>query len=372
VRASGGTNNFLFVDQNGDDNTGTIDVRGNNNDAEVEQNGDDNIARIVITGDSNDSYIEQTGEDNVGTITIIGNGNEAEIEQGRTYLGEYGSYIRPADNNRASISLNGTYLDSTIRQGTSSSSGESGSFNNSATVVQTGVGNESFVRQNQSGNVARVNISGGGDTYLAENDSQIRQQNSLFVSNGTGGFSTGTPTQTNNPDTGNLADVAITGQGNESSVRQDGVQNRAIVSMLGGGSTRSTEVTGPNGGTIDAGRRAGNSSTVRQTGRGNFYEISSGGRNPGNGLNGRGNVSYVRQGSFTYGESGGTFGTNHTATVFQRGTLDTVNIRQDDNFSGATGDGRVGGSVPMSRRSASTAPSPSPRAAPTSPRSRWR
>jgi hypothetical protein len=41
VRASNGTNNSLFVDQNGDDNIGTIDVRGNNNDVEIEQNGDD-------------------------------------------------------------------------------------------------------------------------------------------------------------------------------------------------------------------------------------------------------------------------------------------------------------------------------------------
>jgi hypothetical protein len=212
-------------------------------------------------------------------------------------------------------------------------------FNNSATVTQTGTGSYSGVSQYQSGNVARVNISGGGDTSLAENYSYIGQRNTLFISNGTGGFSTGTPSATNNPDTGNLADVAIAGQGNRSSVEQNGVQNRAVVSMLGGGSTTSTAVAGPNGGAIAAGRPAGNSSTVDQRGRGNFYEISSGGRAP-SGVLGRGNVAVVNQG--TSSEGGGT---NHTATVFQRGTLDTVNIRQDDNFSGATGDGRVGGSV---------------------------
>jgi hypothetical protein len=258
VRASAGTNNYLFVEQDGDDNTGTIDVRGNNNDADIDQDGDDNVARINISGDSNDAYIGQFGEDNLGLITIVGNGNYSYIRQG-----SFGSL---ADNNQAVTNQNGTNLDSFIRQGTFS--GEAAGFNNSATVTQTGTGSDSNIRQYQSGNIARVSMSGGGDTYLAENYSYITQRNTLFQGTSTGGFTTdnGGPDSFNNPDTGNLADVAIAGQGNQSRVIQNGVQNRAIVSMLGGGSTTSTAVTGPNGGAIAAGRRAGNSSTVNQTG----------------------------------------------------------------------------------------------------------
>jgi hypothetical protein len=316
------------VDQDGDDNTGTIDVRGTSNDSDVRQRGDDNFARISVTGNRNDPDIAQFGEDNSATIVIVGDDNNAYINQGNYFGGI-------ADNNTASISLNGSYLSSQVRQGNFITT--VGGFDNSASVTQTGTGSESTVIQNQTGNRARVNISGGGNTSLAANDSYIRQGNTQFQSNSTGGFDETPPDRFNNPATGNLADVAIAGQGNTSYINQNGVQHTAIVSMLGGGSTESTAVTGPNGTEIAGGRRAGNSSTIIQSGLGNFAEISSGGRNPGNGINGRGNIAFVQQGARSVPR-------NHTATIYQRGTLDAVYVLQDDNTNGPGG-ARQGGSV---------------------------
>jgi hypothetical protein len=168
-----------------------------------------------------------------------------------------------------------------------------------------------------------------GPNSNATNRSNISQDNEVFISDGAGGFQEDEfgPNEFNNPMSGNIADVAIRGQQNESIIDQEGVQNRAVVSILSGGSGQvQAGVVGPNGNPVQAGESQGNRSFVSQTGRNNFYEISAGG------LGGQGNQTQVVQGS----GSGAGLGTNHRATVFQRGILDNLSITQNNNSGQVT------------------------------------
>jgi hypothetical protein len=363
-----GTGNTLTVTQRGDDNSATVEANGTSNVGRVNQTGDDHIADIDMTG-RNTAFIDQNEEDNRATIvqvttaTTAAAANFSGIAQG-TALGSAGTPGavggNPGENNAATVNQNGTRLSSTIEQA-AAAAGDASADNNSATVTQTGTGSSSIVRQRSSGNIARVNLSQGGQNLgvpsvnaagNSRNNSFINQTNTVLVDNtattATGDFTAGTPSAANNPNGNNNADVALAGLQNSSTVQQNGVNNLARVSMLGGG-TGNTEATadltnpanvGPNGTSLPANRREGNTSDINQVGQNLTYRASIGGVNPANGQNGRGNVANVGQGST------GTLGSGHTTFMFQRGTLDTANVTQNNNaLGGSAGTDQQGSSI---------------------------
>lgn len=359
--STGGSNNTLTVTQRGDDNSATVEANGSSNTGRVNQTGDDHVADIDMTGRLNTSFIDQNEEDNVATViqinTVSATGtsvNISGIAQG-TALGTSGTAgatgSNPGENNVAAVSQNGTRLTSTIEQAAAAAI-DASADNNSATVTQTGEGSTSTVRQRSSGNIARVNMSQGGANFgvpsadargNSRNQSTVIQTNTVLVDDAsttaTGDFVAGTPSAANNPNSNNNADVAIAGLQNSSTVQQNGVNNLARVSMLGGG-IGNTEATadltnpanvGANGTALPPNRREGNTSDVTQVGQNLTYRASIGGVNPANGRNGRGNSANVTQGS------AGTLGSGHTTFMFQRGTLDTATVTQNNNALGAGG-----------------------------------
>ncbi len=268
--------------------------------------------------------------------------------------------------------------------------GASADFN-SATVTQSGIGSSSSLSQRSNRNTARVFMADGGRNTDAavgsttsnqqRNTSVINQTNSTVVQTGTdssgngtftgGGFnSSGTPTPgQSNPNVGSNADVAITGQGNSSTVSQDGVLNNVRVSLLnGGGGQVQTGATGLGGEALQAGRRQGNSTSISQIGINHSVRVGSGGRV--NNFGGAGSVSTITQGGATAGPNGtaGNIGRNHSATVFQSGTLDTVTINQQNNsgVNTVSGTGFQNGSVADVAQRPSTARRASRSSAPTS------
>jgi hypothetical protein len=305
-----GTENDALITQRGDDNSSLIRISGNVHDAEITQQGIGHFGQIIQTGDDQNSAIFQGAFANSATVSQVGSGMSSGIVQGSFF----GLTPPVASGNVVSVSQNGTGLNSTIDQYAPPRTGSANE--NSATVIQTGVQSSSSIAQFSSGNVAIVRMAEGSPFVdfrrTGENRSTVRQEGGSSASN---------------PLTGNYADVAIRGEQNSSEVRQAGLQHRAIVSMLGGaaGLTSSAPVDPAGAGrTLPADRPLGNNSYAEQTGRGNSFEISSGGAANASTANGRGNSSHVIQ-------RNDVLANGHRSTVYQRGFFDSVAITQIDN-----------------------------------------
>lgn len=389
VSARIGSGNDLFIQQVGDDNSATITANGTGNVGFTEQTGDDHALAVDQTGDENLTFIIQGDGSNSATVVQVETGGTTGTNPGGSGAAASGGgdiaaapgafFAEPSgtfDNvsiiaqgsdvltpsgtqdpnfagrkNVLSVTQNGSNLFSQIIQ---AANGGASADNNSATVFQMGGGSDSIIDQQSAGNIARVRLSGGGVNVAAsggaaaqnrENQSSITQGNNVLIGGSTAGtFTAGTPTADNNPNSNNLADVALTGTQNSSTVDQNGIQNFARVSMLNGGAgATASGASGLGGEAIAAARPDGNGTTINQTGLNNQVRVSSGGRVQDFG--GSGNVSRITQGGET---SGTNFGRNHAAAIFQTGTLDTVTINQQNNNAfGSTVDtnGNQSGSV---------------------------
>jgi hypothetical protein len=315
--------------QRGDDSSSTIEIDGNRGSVEHEQQGDRLTSRTIQAGDDHDSRIFQSGQANSASVSQSGaGGNSSDVIQGSFF----GLTTPHGRDNVVSVTQNGTNLASSVSQHTSTSPSSPAS-SNSATVVQMGAGSTSNIGQYSSGNSAVVRIWEGGlfvsPSHRADNVSNVFQSNTSAL--------TSVPSN-------HFADVAILGQQNESHVSQSGSNHRAIVSMLGGGAgTTGSAPTDPTGEgrTVPADRGLGNSSRVEQvSGSGLFFEISVGGAASATTPRGQGNQTLVQQN-----------GTNHRATVYQRGLFDGLYVNQRNNTatsaqttantSGTQGDAKV-------------------------------
>jgi hypothetical protein len=325
IRVSG-TGNDVLVQVAGDDDSSTIDVVRDKNRVRNDQRGDKLTAVIKIDGNLNTSEIYQAGTRNSATVTQIGDSNRSIVRADWTR----------SNDNVVSVSQNGSNLSSDVTQM------ESGvavpvAFS-SVLVIQSGLGSRSLVTQSDRGNAAVVRLWDGGTGSSQPagtplNVSNISQLNSIFALDANGALVEGlrsTSAETS-PDTRNVVDVAITGRGNSSGVRQNGIQNQAIVSMLGGGGGYDPEFG-----------VEGNRSDIRQYGRGLSAEVSSGG------LGGKGNSSFIEQGSDV-----NEIAHDHTALAWQRGLSDSLSILQRDNKLGGAGrsSGQSGSRADVSQRS---------------------
>jgi hypothetical protein len=327
ARASGGEGDRALIMQRGDDNSSTIEqAAGDENLARHIQQGDDHTSDTDQQGNFNVSYIVQGREDNNATVAQIGKSNGSYIAQGSRVI-EYGNGEPQFDmtiigeDNLAIVSQTGSYLSSFISQGRGGSGSYGSADENEAMVIQTGTGSLSQVAQGSVGNSTTVRMAEGGPSNEA-NRSYVTQTNDVYASDGEGGLEEGFPGASNTVVSGNVADISIRGIQNKSFLRQNGVENIAIVTMLGGGpGVVQDGQAGPSGRRIPAGDPEGNRSYVQQSGANNFYEISVGG------LGGAGNRTDVNQGA----DNGTGLGTNHRATVFQRGILDKVVVNQTNN-----------------------------------------
>lgn len=368
-----GAANTVSVTQNGIFDTSIVTINGNNNTVTHVQNGNFDFANTGITGDRNTSDIRQDGNRMSATVTINGNRNSSTVQQGTAGIGGTNG-----NNNTASVTIAGNNIQSQVIQnaGATATSNNSALLNlaTSEAVATAGTFNQSAtILQFQNGNSATVFIRGGGTgTAVSRNDVLIRQENLLFRDNGSGGFTAGTPDASNNPNTGNVGDVSVSGQGNSVTVNQDGVLNFASASVARGGTDTSTGAAF-NGLAAPAGRREGNALTVNQDGRNLSALISVGGRDAA-GFQGRGNIGTINQGQGTAttfqptpnpffdpiaGAGPGNMptqntetnaaatatapGRGHSATLFQFGVLSNVTINQDNNVSNSGTGANAGG-----------------------------
>lgn len=363
ARVRNGTNNRLTVEQTGNRQTGTLAADGSNNSSTIRQSGNSNSASVTQTG------TVATGFANVGEAFQGNNDNSATITQARTDTGtitnfsqinqarrdDTGGFVASdlARNNTARSSQNGSNLYSFIIQNDIGGSGLSAD-SNSATVTQVGLGSRSNLFQGGRSDVATVYMGGGGEnvttapTRLSQNQSFVRQQNNRIGSNGAGGF---TDTATTGAIAGNnRVDIAIIGLQNSSQVDQNGVNNSATISMLGGG-VGNTNQGGAQAAGLPTNRREGNTSNVLQVGRGNVYAISTGGRSNANPDGAKGNSAAVTQGNLGAAPSSVSNAVNMRATIYQRGIGDTVSITQNNNANGIGGAIQSGSTADVSQLS---------------------
>lgn len=292
--ASGNDENASTVTQNGINNAATVEQVGDlnisrarqvGNDGRVthRQNGDRNTADSEQTGDKHSSSVAQQGNDNFGAASQSGGDrNSSTIDQARAAAnGRTARVTQRGSDNVSNIIQEGSQQVATVVQGTGS-------------ILSNG--NMSGIQQRHRGQTAEVLLIEG--SAAAGNTSWIGQENRLT---GPSGFTSN-----------NRANVAIRGFGNSSSISQDGDNNSARVTMLGGGA----------GGTdAETGRTQGNRSTVFQTGRGLTAIVAAGSSLAGEG---QGNWTTISQttGLAQPGEAG------HHAIVWQTGNLDTSDIVQ--------------------------------------------
>ncbi|HZG47508.1 MAG TPA: hypothetical protein VEZ41_14775 [Allosphingosinicella sp.] len=354
-----GTGNTIVVSQeNGQLNASTVRITGNNNFVQHSQSGVLNNARTDINGNTNTSLIFQSGNRNSATHTLNGNNNFARTDQG--FGGQNGGAL-----NSSTITANGNRISSSVfQQGRFGGAGLPGASGNRAVIltqnsgVTTNADNTSAnaqtnqIFQQENGNSATIANNGGStargtagtNTALASGElrASITQQNTVFQSNGTGGFVVGAPTATNNPTTENQARISLSGLGHSASVSQNGVQNNTELNI-----NRGDSIVGQGAGT-DPGTgltvstpfaSAGNSATVTQTGRANRNFISVGFPvGQGTRQQGLGNRLTLNQTNLDPTITG------HTATVYQFGQLSTVSISQNNNNLGPAGAAQ-GGSI---------------------------
>jgi hypothetical protein len=228
----GNANNTSILVQNGRDNTTSVQQIGTLNASQAQQIGDRNIilhteegdinrAESYQTGDANRSAIRQRGESNNAIATQSGNRNLNQIAQGIdatssldfSTTGFFDAAVgvaRAGNDNRATVRQVGDDLASTIRQ--RAASGGAAASSNVARVTQRGSGNSSTVVQESRGNSASVFQFQGGNTAATRNTTALVQRNSGATS-------------ASNPLSGNVANIAVNGQANSSTVSQNGRNN---------------------------------------------------------------------------------------------------------------------------------------------------
>ena len=369
-----GTGNDAEITQIRDRNSASIFVQGNGNNGRILEVGDEHSARLEQNGDANGAVIDQNDQRNSVTVRQTATANAVG---GHTFFGgpqdvNFTKVLQGAsgfeqpdsargERNVATLVQNGSALETVIYQ---YGSAEAPADDNQAAVAQRGNGSFAAVRQHSRGNFALVHMVDGG-TGTLRNASTISQANAGFRGTSSGGFATGSglPDESvpfGNPISGNIADVSIAGYQQNSHVIQDGVQNRAIISVSGGGPGNSDEAIAAGrlnpatGGALPENRVSGNFVDLRQSGRGLFAEVSTGRdrrislatERLNNGA-GTGNIAYIAQSQSNAAFAGTasaivhrtdpiTSGEAHRAFVHQRGELDFVSIRQENVRAGTT------------------------------------
>ena len=381
ITVTGSGNNVTVDQQNGQLETSIVQITGNTNTVVHTQSGLLDNATTTISGNRNNSAISQDGSRNSASVSLTGDRNSGAINQGTNGFGV---------SNSATITVTGNSVSGTINQNGRNSVDAANNRavfrgNNSGVTASTTLTQSSTITQSERGNSATVVLTGGSTTRDANDpdgsgllSSRVTQQNSFYGDNGSGGFTAPVttsyqPTSSSNPSTGNIVDVSIAGEGNSSTVFQDGVVNYTSMSINRGGAgvsagTNNAATTDSNNGlTFTGGQTAGNSANISQIGRANSASISIGGRDAA-GQQGLGNRLILNQGTAAVAAvpavpaSPGVPGTpgtpaapavtgrGHVATVYQFGQLSTTTINQNDR-TGVNGETQNGSTADISQSS---------------------
>ncbi|MBI1403020.1 MAG: hypothetical protein GC147_07390 [Porphyrobacter sp.] len=297
-------------DQVGDRNDSVI-IQGtvaNNNTmrARVSQTGDNNISSVVqtgINGLSNPAFnnqmvnIIQSGSDNLSrveqenkaagggltsSLQVIQNadGNDSFIQQSS------GSGLISITQNSTDTSgiVTGTAVDNLISGGTDSVRAnfsrviQTGTGRTEATLIQTGFGNLSDIRQDNAGSpasTATVNQNGEDQASFIE---QNGSNDIAYVDQVGGGSGNVSRLQQLAGGVGNTADVVQMGSDGESNLTQSGLGNEANLLQASGTSLNASTIT-QGGSSNDANiyqTTSGNSSTLTQGGTGNMATVTQG------------------------------------------------------------------------------------------------
>jgi len=300
-----GNSNAVIVEQVGLQNSSSVQQSGDFNTARHERTGDRNAAATAQEGNSHSSSAVQQGDDNaVAVVQANGHSNSSTVTQG--VRADAATNALNSYRNTATVTQRGSDNVSTVRQGANSAAGLE-IADNTAVIVQ-GVerllseGNLSTVAQESRGNFTEVFQFEGGSSALARNESSVTQQHR-------GAVNTADPTATTLSN--NRASISMRGQGNLSSVAQNGRDNSAEVTMQSGGVGQDAQT----------GRRDGNESRLAQSGTDLALAFVVGNSS---GTTGRANLSDVRQ-----------TGNMHRAVAWQRGDHDTLVVDQQNG--GTTG-----------------------------------
>ncbi len=219
-----------------------------------------NVSNAAAGNDDNSSGVAQNGNNNAVTVDQVG------------------------DTNSSAVTQEGSQHSARVVQGSSVSTASNG---NSSSIIQ----------RLSSGNHAEIFQFEG--SAAAGNVSFIRQEN---------------PGDSASANANNRASVAMRGFGNQSRLEQNGQNNSARVTLLGGGTAAGAQTD------LETGRTQGNSSSISQSGEGPDI--------------GRDLTAIVSVGSVAAGEGQGNrsdliqTGVNHRAEVWQRGLFDSLTIRQ--------------------------------------------
>ncbi len=116
IRQAEGTGNFGLIDQQGDDNSSSIEQSEDRNEAVHRQVGDDHSSATTQTGEGNFSSVTQNNEDNSAAVTQTGSDNLSSIEQGAS-LGSEGEFQSAlGKNNLAVVTQTGANLVSEVTE----------------------------------------------------------------------------------------------------------------------------------------------------------------------------------------------------------------------------------------------------------------
>jgi hypothetical protein len=287
--AQDGDSNSVTVEQIGDLNLSGVRQTGNRNQVTHHQNGDRNLAESEQIGTLHRSRILQQAGDNLGAIVQShGERNSGTIDQSQIAFGSL----------TARLSQRGSDNSATVSQSRN---------HNLAQVVQ-GVpsllsnGNLTGVSQNHRGQIAEIFMYEG--SRAAPNVVFVHQENWLT-----------TPSTGGSLDANNRASVALRGFGNRAQLWQEGENNLASVSMIGGGTAAGARQDSTSG------RTQGNQVVLRQSGIGLTALLSTGKVAEGDG---QGNYNTITQ-MTSVAKPGDT---SHLAMVWQRGFFDSSILEQ--------------------------------------------
>lgn len=221
-------NTVADVKQNNIYNTSTVDQTGEGAKAFVTQGGGygDNVSTVKQTATAT-ANVTQTGQPSVGPdFTNISNidqsgASSATITQNGSH--NLSDAFQSGDGNSAKVNQDGTFQTSFVDQsgdnGVVDIGQDEGSSNNSATVRQGGLNNDSFVYQfgaGTSGNSADVTQNGTGNAnrtlqYSGYNRLEPATGNTVIVNQTA--TSSNSLTTTAQEGSGNLADIKVEGAG---------------------------------------------------------------------------------------------------------------------------------------------------------------
>lgn len=339
-------NNTSIYDQVGANNNASVDntAEGNsNNSSVILQNGVFNSATVFQRLTANTSFIQQVGSFQTATHQQVGNFNQANA----TLNGDFQimAATQVGSFNSSSVSQSGLHNRAIVRQGyavdASIPNGElrAADFNN-ASIDQIGAGLNAVVEQRGASQAAfAASENQAFVTQRSSGSSTSIQQSSTIIQESRGNFgrvlqldgavdaaNTSTVVQRNLTNPGalslNSATVEQRGQGQQSTITQNGISNRASAVMAGGGA----------GG-------VGNTSVIDQQGVNQFASYTAVRMAADRSLSNRSQVTQL--------------GNEHESRVFQAGVGDQVTVRQENGVNvGTYADGAIArGSVYVSQNS---------------------